>query len=132
VPAAPTQPTNIVAGGTTSGHKAHSDTVHGVVNGIYKASVPSAQTGNFTIAQSQSGEVIRANSASTITVTVPTLEVGTSVELVRMGVGAVSLSASGTTLRFPSGSTAAPRLQYSSISLLWLTTTEVLVSGDLG
>lgn len=132
MPAAPNLPTNVAAGGTTTGHKTHTDTVHGVVNNAYKATVPSAETGNFSLAQADSGEIIRVNSASSVAVTVPSLEQGTSVELVRMGAGAVTLTASGTTLRPPTGTPATPRVQYSSIALLWLTSTEVLVSGDLG
>jgi hypothetical protein len=131
MPADPTLPTNIAAGGTTTGHKAHTDTLHSVVNGAYRAILPTAKTADFTLAQSDSGEVIRVNSSSSVAVTVPSLAVGTVVELVRMGTGAVTLTASGTTLRYPSGATPSPRLQYSSIALLWLTTTEVLVSGDL-
>ena len=113
MPAAPNLPTNVAAGGTTTGHKTHTDTVHGVVNNAYKATVPSAETGNFSLAQADSGEIIRVNSASSVAVTVPSLEQGTSVELVRMGAGAVTLTASGTTLRPPTGTPATPRVQYS-------------------
>lgn len=130
MPAAPTLPTSITAGVTT-GHASGHVTAHTIINNIYKAEVPAAQTGSFTIAQSQSGELIRADSASAIVVTVPTLEVGTVVEIVRMGAGSVTLSTSGTTLRVPTGATASCRVQFSSISLVWLTTTEVLVGGDL-
>jgi len=131
MPANPTLPASGIVAGTTTGHITDSHTVHGIINDIYKATVPTAETGNFTLAQADSGEVIRVNSASAVVVTAPTLEVGTSVEIVRMGAGAVTISASGTTLRFPSGQAASCRAQYSSISLLWLTTTEVLVAGDL-
>jgi hypothetical protein len=48
-----------------------------------------------------------------------------------MGAGAVTLTASGTVLNVPPGSTATPRVQWSTLGLLWLTTTSVLVSGDL-
>lgn len=131
MPAAPTLPTNIASGGTTTGHKAHSDTAHGVINAIYLATIGTARTADFTLAQADSGEVIRVNSASAVAATVPSLAAGSSVELVRMNTGAVTLTASGTTLRVPTGSSASARVQYSSISLLWLTTTEVLVGGDL-
>jgi hypothetical protein len=129
MPAAPTLPTSIVAGNT--GHVANSNTVHGVVNGIYLATVGGTHTTSLTLAQSDSGELIPINSASSVAITVPVLAVGTSIELYRMGAGAVTLTASGTTLVGPTGATLTPRVQGSVISLLWLTTTSVLVSGDL-
>lgn len=130
MPTAPSLPTTITAGATT-GHVTHSQTVHGVVNNIYKASIGTTQTAAFALAQSNSGEVIPVSSASSVAVTVPVLEAGTSVELVRLGAGSVTLTASGTTFTGPTGATLTPRVQGSAISLLWLTTTSVLVSGDL-
>jgi hypothetical protein len=98
---------------------------------LQTTSIGATQTGNFTLAPTNPIQTIQINSASSVAVTVPTLAAGTTVELVRMGAGAVTLTASGTTLRYPSGATPSPRLQYSSISLLWLSTTEVLVTGDM-
>lgn len=129
MPAAPTLSTSIVAGGT--GHVADTNTVHTVVNNIYLASVAVTKTGAYTLTQADSGEVISVNSASSVAITVPVLAAGTSIELLRYGAGAVTLTASGTTLRVPTGSTATPRVQYSTLSLLWRTTTEVIVGGDL-
>lgn len=90
--------------------------------------IGTTQTGNFTLTQEMSGQSIQINSASAVVVTVPSLWAGTYMELIRMGAGAVSLTASGVTVN-PSSPT--PRAQYSSISLLYLTTTVVLVTGDL-
>lgn len=129
MPAAPTLSTSIAAGGT--GHVADTNTVHGVVNSIYKASVGTTRTAAYTLVQGNSGEIIPVNSASSVAITVPVLEAGTSIELLRLGAGAVTLTLSGVTTVVPTGSTAAPRVQGSTISLLWLTTTSVLVGGDL-
>jgi hypothetical protein len=131
VPTNPTLPASGLVSGTSTGHISHTHTVHGIINAIYKATIGTERTSAFTLAQSDSGESIRVNSASAVVVTAPSLEAGTSVEIVRMGAGAVTVSASGTTLRFPTGSSAGCRAQYSAISLLWFTTTEILVSGDL-
>jgi hypothetical protein len=129
MPAAPTLSTSITAGGT--GHVADSNAVHTVVNNIYLASVGLTKTTAYTLTQADSGEVISVNSASSVAITVPVLAAGTSIELLRYGTGAVTLTVSGTTLRVPVGATATPRVQYSTISLLWRTTTEVIVGGDL-
>lgn len=129
MPAAPTLSTSIAVG--TTGHVADTNTVHGVVNSIYKASIGTTRTTAYTLTQGNSGELIPVNSASSVAITVPVLEVGTSIELFRMGAGAVTLTTSGTTLTIPTGATASPRVQGSTISLLWLTTTSVLVGGDL-
>lgn len=131
MPSAPSLPTNVASGGTTSGHKSHTDTVHGVVNSAYKATIGATRTAGFTVAQSDSGEVIPVDSSSAAAVTVPSRDAGTTVEVVRKGSGAVTFTASGVTFLKPDGSTAAARVQGSSVALLWLTTTEVLMSGDL-
>ena len=131
MPAAPTLATTIVAGNT--GHVAASNTVHAVVDAIYLASIGTTQSGtSYTLLQANSGEVIPFTSATGVTVTVPILTAGTSIELLRGATaGAVTLSVSGTALVVPTGATAAPRVQGSTISLLWLTATRVLVGGDL-
>lgn len=129
MPASPGLPTSVAVG--TAGHVADSNAVHTILNAIYKASIGTTLTGNATLTQSQTGEIIPVNSASTVTITVPVLEAGTSIELLRKGTGAVALTASGVTLSGPTGAVLTPRVQGSSISLLWLTTTDVQVSGDL-
>jgi hypothetical protein len=129
MPASPALSTSRTSDST--GHLADTNTVHGIVNAIYKASIGSTRTTASALSQSNSGELIPVNSASSVAITVPVLEVGTMVELFRMGAGAVTLTTSGTTLTVPTGATASPRVQGSVISLLWVTTTSVLVGGDL-
>lgn len=129
MPAAPTLSTTVAAGGT--GHVTDTNTVHGVINGIYLASIGTTRTAAYTLVQANSGEFIPVNSASSVAITVPSLAVGTSIEIQRQGAGAVTLTASGVTFESPTGATLTPRVQGSSISLLWKTTTLVYVSGDL-
>jgi len=128
MPAAPTLPTSIVAGNT--GHIADSNTVHGFVNNLYLVSIGSNHAAAFTLTQADSGSVIPMTNTASVAVTVPVLAVGTSVELVRTN-ATFTLTGSGTTFSVPVGGTATPRVQYSTVSLLWLTTTSVLVGGDL-
>lgn len=130
MPASPTLSTSVVASST--GHITDTNTVHGIINKIYLAADTAiTKTGAYTLTAADSGEIITVNSSSSVAITVPVLPAGTSIELLRYGTGAVTLTASGTTLRVPVGSTAAPRVQYSTISLWWRTTTEVIVGGDL-
>lgn len=129
MPTAPALSTSITAGST--GHITDTDTVHGVVNSIYKATIGTTRTGAYTLTQSNSGELIPVNSASSVAITVPMLEVGTSIELYRMGAGAVTLTPSGTSLTGPTGTTPNPRVRGSVMSLLWITTNTVLCGGDL-
>ena len=132
MPAAPILPTTITAGAT--GHIADSDTVHGVINNVYLATIGGTHTTPFTLVQADSGEFIPVNSGSSVAVTVPSLAVGTSIELYRMGAGTVTLTAgSGVLFANPDGSTLPlqPRMPGSSISLLWRLATVVVVGGDL-
>ena len=127
MPAAPILSTTIAAGAT--GHVAASNTVHGIIDNIYLATIGGTHTTAVTLAQADSGEFIPINSTSTVVVTVPAnLSVGTSIEIYRQNTGAVTLTASGVTFECPG--TPAPRAQYSTISLLWRTATIVVVGGD--
>lgn len=107
------------------------DSAQAAVSSPNLVAVGTTKTTAYTLVQGNTGELLPVNSAVSVAVTVPTLAVGTSVELLRQGGGEVTLTVSGTTLLVPTGSTATPRVQGSTISLLWLTTTLVLVGGDL-
>jgi len=128
MPAAPTLSTTITSGGT--GHIADTNTVHTLANAIYLASIGTARTTAFTLAQSDSGSVIPMTNTTSVAVTAPVLAAGSSIELARWD-AAFTLTVSGTVLRVPAGATATPRVQYSTVSLLWRTATEILVGGDL-
>lgn len=101
------------------------------INGVVQGTVQTPKTGAYTLLQSDSGDIVPINSASSVAVTVPVLATGSSIEIMRMGAGAVTLTASGTTLTGPTGAVLTPRVQGSFISLLWISTTDVRVSGDL-
>lgn len=122
-PAAPT-----AAAGTSTTQVA---TTAFVAQATSYASVQTAKTTAYTLVQGDSGSFIPVNSASSVAITVPVLTQGSSVELLRQGAGAVTLTASGTTLTGPTGATLQPRVTGSSLSLLWLSTTDVRVFGDL-
>lgn len=138
LPANPTLPTNIDASYSDSGtdatvklHQQMHDTIGGVLNGIYLANIGTTRTAAFTITQNMTSEFVPVNASTSITITVPTLQVGTSVEFWAQGAGLFTLAASGVTLQPATGSGTAPRVRYSSVALLWVTTTLVYVSGDV-
>lgn len=129
MPTPSTLPTNIAAGST--GHVTHTNTVHGLVNtlSIIPASV---KTAAYTLVLSDSGEMVEVNSASGVTVTVPSgvFPVGAVVSLCQYGAGTVTVAAgSGMTLR--TASSLATRAQYSEVSVRFRSTSEAVVSGDL-
>lgn len=135
MPAPTSLPTPVVVGGT--GHISHTSTVHGVINAI--TTVPSStKTANYTLALSDSGEVVEMNLGTALTLTVPpnssvAFPAGTVVEVYRMGAGTVTLVAgSGVTLTTPAGSPLTLRVQGSTVSLRKRATDEWVISGDLG
>lgn len=129
MPTSPNLSTARAAGST--GHLTDTNTVHGIVNNIYKVTVGTTRTAAFTVAQTNSGETAAVNVSSSVAITVPSLEQGTVMEFVQTGTAGFTLTASGVSFVVPTGATATPRVQGSVVSLLWLTTTSVLVGGDL-
>lgn len=105
--------------------------VHTVINALYLANIGTTRTAAFTVTAAMSGEVIPVNVSASVAIILPVLPAGTTLDLVQMGTFGFTLSTSSTTLLVPSGATATPRGQYSTVSLLWLTTSTVLVGGDL-
>lgn len=91
----------------------------------------SASTAFSTIAWSDR-EMIRTTAGTTVTVSVTTLPAGTMISFVQEGAGQIQLSAVSASLRYDTA-TFLPRTasQWSMITLIWLTTTSVLVVGDL-
>jgi hypothetical protein len=94
------------------------------------------QTGTtYTFVLADAGKLVRANNAGSQTYTIPpnssvAFPVGTVIELMRYGAGAVSLAAgSGVTLR-PSSPQSA-RAQYSTINAIQVAANEWVVGGDL-
>lgn len=86
----------------------------------------------YTLAASDAGTVIRSTASDAITITVPasTFSAGQIIEVMQYGAGQVTVAAgSGVTLR-----TALAGLktadQYSALSILFLSATEAVVTGD--
>ncbi len=123
--------TDCVATKPTSGHWAATDVVHGVLNRIYKATVAATRTVSFTVGQALSGETVPVSSASPVTITAPALDKGTVVEFVRTGPGTVAFSPLGVSFVMPADEEPEIRAEGASATLLWLTSTQVLVAGGL-
>lgn len=130
MPTAPSLPTTITAG-TTVGHAGHTQTVHAVVNSAYRVTVGTTRTASFTLAASDCGELIPINTASAVAVTLPVLTAGHATQFVRQGAGAVTFTAVGTTIVKATDVSASLRIQGSVATAVYLTSTLVLLSGDL-
>jgi len=101
-----------------------------------------AQTGTtYTFVLADQGKYITASNASAITVSIPTnasvaFPVGTSIDLIQIGAGQVTVSAasSGTTTIYSTGATAASpktRVQYSALTCKKISTDVWHVIGDI-
>jgi len=100
-------------------------------SGVTKSLIGTTRTAAYTLAQVNAGETIPINTNVSVTITAPSLETGTKIDLVRQGAGAITIAPSGVTFILPTDATPMPRITGSKVSLLWLTPTSVLVSGDL-
>jgi hypothetical protein len=101
-----------------------------------------AQTGTtYTFALTDNGKLVTASNASAQTYSIPTnasvdFPVGTQINIIRIGAGAVTIQAasSGTTTVASTGATAAAptlRAQYSSATLIKASTDLWYVAGDI-
>lgn len=98
------------------------------------------KTGAYTLALTDSAKIIRVNSASNITVTIPPtgtgggevdFPIGTQIGIIRQGTGTVTIAAgSGVTIRSVDSKTKI-KGQYSSAALLQITTSEWILVGSL-
>ncbi|GAA1436262.1 hypothetical protein GCM10009616_35650 [Microlunatus lacustris] len=131
MPASPNRPTNRTPGPTAmpGEHAGEHNATGLLLNGLYKKVVGDTRTGAFTVAQEMQAEAIPVSAAAATTVTVPSLEAGTCVDLVQVGAGALTLAASGVTFVPEAPGTSAGR--GAVVRLLWLTPTQVAVTGDL-
>lgn len=89
------------------------------------------QTGTtYTLQTSDNGKIVTLNNASAVTVTVPSgLGSGFNCTLIQLGVGTVSVSASGTTINNRNSHTSIAG-QYGSATLLSYTSNSFLFQGD--
>jgi|GEM_PF-1629768 hypothetical protein len=95
------------------------------------SSVMNDQTGTtYTLANTDNGKIVTLNSASAVTVTVPSLSVGFNCMIVQKGSGQVTLSASGVTIsnRYSFTKTAG---QYSILTLVCIASGVYISSGDM-
>ena len=101
-----------------------------------------AQTGTtYTFVLADQGKYVTASNASAITVSIPTnasvaFPVGTSIDLIQIGAGQVTVSAAtpGTTTVYSTGATAASpktRVQYSALTCKKISTDVWHIIGDL-
>jgi hypothetical protein len=87
---------------------------------------------NYTALNSDAGKVITVNTSSSINVTINTslaLTAGQRIEIVRLGTGEITISASSTTINATPGFRL--RAQYSSATLLCLSSNNYVLIGDL-
>jgi hypothetical protein len=90
--------------------------------------IDATKTASFSLATTDNNKLFFISSSSTVTVTVPTLPVGFSCQLIQTGAGAITLAGSGTTLNSASG--LSTRTTNSVIGLVMNSTTVGYVFGD--
>lgn len=88
------------------------------------------QTTSYTLTNADNGKIITFNSASAVTVTVPSLSVGFNCMILQKGAGQVTLSASGVTIynRYSFTKTAG---QYSVMNVVCIESLKYVSSGDM-
>lgn len=90
--------------------------------------IDNSKSASFTLTTADNNKLFIINSASTVTVTVPTLTIGFNCQFIQTGAGVIILSASGTTLNSANGLTS--RTTNSVIGLVMNSTTTGYVFGD--
>lgn len=92
------------------------------------------KTANYAFVLTDSGKIIQMNAASARSFTIPTnalvaFPIGSSIDLMRYGTGAVSIAASaGANLRASAGTSL--RAQYSMATIIKIGTNEWVITGD--
>lgn len=90
--------------------------------------IDNSKSASFNLAASDNNKLFLISSASAVTVTVPSLSIGFSCQFIQTGAGAITLSASGTTLNSANGFSS--RTVNSVMGLLMNGTTTGYVFGD--
>jgi hypothetical protein len=90
--------------------------------------IDATKTASFSLAAADNNKLFFISSASTVTVTVPTLPIGFSCQLIQTGAGTITFAGSGTTLNSASG--LSTRTTNSVIGLVMNSTTTGYVFGD--
>lgn len=94
------------------------------------SSVINEQTANYTLLNTDNGEIVVINSSNPITVTVPSLSVGFNCLIVQRGTGQVTLNASGVTISNRYGFTKTAG-QHSILTLVCIASGVYIASGDM-
>jgi len=94
------------------------------------SSVINEQTANYTLSNTDNGEIVVINSSNPTTITVPSLSVGFNCLIVQRGTGQVTLSALGVTIfnRYGFTKTAG---QHSILTLVCIASGIYIASGDM-
>lgn len=87
-----------------------------------------SRSASFSLSAADNNKLFFINSASAVTVTVPTLPIGFSCQLIQTGAGTVTFASSGTTLNSASG--LSTRTTNSVIGLVMNSTNVGYVFGD--
>lgn len=90
--------------------------------------IDATKSASFSLAATDNNKLFFISSASTVTVTVPTLPIGFSCQLIQTGIGTITFAGSGTTLNSASG--LSTRATNSVIGLVMNSTTTGYVFGD--
>jgi hypothetical protein len=90
--------------------------------------IDNSRTASFSLATTDNNKLFLINSASAVTVTVPSLAIGFSCQFIQTGAGAITLAVSGTTLNSANGLTS--RSVNSVIGLVMNSATTGYVFGD--
>jgi hypothetical protein len=116
---------NISTTGSLTGANAATSTISGFAANM------NTQTGtSYTLLTSDNGKIITLNNASAITLTVPALFTGFNCMIVQLGVGEVTLTASGTTISNRSSYTKTAGTN-AIVSLIGLSGTSFISAGDM-
>ena len=90
--------------------------------------IDATKSASFSLAATDNNKLFFISSASTVTVTVPTLPIGFSCQLIQTGAGTITFTGSGTTLNSASG--LSTRATNSVIGLVMNSITTGYVFGD--
>lgn len=90
--------------------------------------IDATKNASFSLGAADNNKLFFISSASTVTVTVPTLPIGFSCQLIQTGAGTITFLGSGTTLNSASG--LSTRTTNSVIGLVMNSTTTGYVFGD--
>ena len=98
--------------------------------------IANTQTNSYVLAMSDAGKVVEMNSGSATSVTIPhsndvAFDIGTVIEIIRLGTGTVEVRAAGSVTILSRSSLTDIGNQYGSVALRKRATNEWVLVGDL-